>query len=140
MAYNYLREAFKDMDSINEDVFNMSDDGAQKLQAFLDGDTDSGTVAVIDPQAKTEDDLEDSYVGKVILDCCVCHSLLYKDKADIILDDEDEFANVGTIPRFEELLAAFIEKPQGKPTLVPESDKRPAVNNARTDFSDNQGD
>lgn len=30
--------------------------------------------------------------------------------------------------RFEELLAPYIEKPQGKPTLVPESDKRPAMN------------
>lgn len=36
--------------------------------------------------------------------------------------------------RFEELLAPYIEKPQGKPTLVPESDKRPAMNTAKTDF------
>lgn len=36
--------------------------------------------------------------------------------------------------RFEELLAAYIEKPQGKPTLVPESDKRPAMNTAKNDF------
>ena len=36
--------------------------------------------------------------------------------------------------RFDELLSAYIEKPQGKPTLVPESDKRPAMNNAKTDF------
>ncbi len=36
--------------------------------------------------------------------------------------------------RFEELLSAYIEKPQGKPTLVPESDKRPVINNAKTDF------
>lgn len=36
--------------------------------------------------------------------------------------------------RFDELLAAFIEKPQGKPTLVPESDKRPAMNTAKSDF------
>ena len=35
---------------------------------------------------------------------------------------------------FGELLTAYIEKPQGKPTLVPESDKRPAMNNAKTDF------
>ena len=35
---------------------------------------------------------------------------------------------------FEELLAAYIEKPQGKPTLVPESDKRPAMNTAKNDF------
>ena len=36
--------------------------------------------------------------------------------------------------RFEELLAPYIEKPQGKPTLVPESDKRPAMNTAKSDF------
>jgi hypothetical protein len=36
--------------------------------------------------------------------------------------------------RFEELLSPFIEKPQGKPTLVPESDKRPAMNTAKNDF------
>jgi hypothetical protein len=36
--------------------------------------------------------------------------------------------------RFDELLAAYIEKPQGKPTLVPESDKRPAMNTAKNDF------
>ena len=36
--------------------------------------------------------------------------------------------------RFDELLTAYIEKPQGKPTLVLKSDKRPAMNNAKTDF------
>ncbi len=36
--------------------------------------------------------------------------------------------------RFDELLMAYIEKPQGKPTLVPESDKRPAMNTAKSDF------
>ena len=36
--------------------------------------------------------------------------------------------------RFEELLAPYLEKPQGKPTLVPESDKRPAMNTAKNDF------
>lgn len=38
---------------------------------------------------------------------------------------------------FEELLEGLIEKPEGKPTLVPESDKRPAMNIAATDFCDN---
>ena len=36
--------------------------------------------------------------------------------------------------RFEELLAGYIEKPAGKPTLVPESDKRPAMSTAKNDF------
>ena len=36
--------------------------------------------------------------------------------------------------RLDELLTAYIEKPQGKPTLVPESDKRPAMNTAKNDF------
>ena len=36
--------------------------------------------------------------------------------------------------RFEELLSPYIEKPQGKPTLVPESDMRPAMNTAKNDF------
>lgn len=36
--------------------------------------------------------------------------------------------------RFEEILGGFITKPQGKPTLVPASDKRPAMNNAKSDF------
>ena len=36
--------------------------------------------------------------------------------------------------RFDELLTAYIEKPQGKPTLVPDGDKRPAMNTAKNDF------
>ncbi len=38
--------------------------------------------------------------------------------------------------RFEEIIGSFIEKPQGKPTLVPESDKRPAIYTAQQDFNE----
>jgi hypothetical protein len=38
--------------------------------------------------------------------------------------------------RFEELLSAYIEKPLGKPTLVPESDKRPVMNTVKNDFTE----
>lgn len=37
--------------------------------------------------------------------------------------------------RFTELCGKWIEKPQGKPTLAPESDKRPAFNAAADDFN-----
>lgn len=38
--------------------------------------------------------------------------------------------------KFEELLGDLIYKPPGKPALVPESDKRPAMNTAADDFND----
>ena len=38
--------------------------------------------------------------------------------------------------RFGELCATWLEKPQGKPTLVPESDKRPPLNSAARDFDE----
>lgn len=39
--------------------------------------------------------------------------------------------------KFEELLSGLVYKPQGKPALVPESDKRPAMNTAIEDFKEN---
>lgn len=38
--------------------------------------------------------------------------------------------------KFNELLGGLIEKPQGKPTLVPVSDKRPAIHTANEDFKE----
>lgn len=38
--------------------------------------------------------------------------------------------------KFSELLGGLIEKPQGKPTLVPMSDKRPAIHTANEDFKE----
>lgn len=38
--------------------------------------------------------------------------------------------------KFNEILGGFITKPQGKPTLVPMSDKRPAMNNAKNEFKE----
>lgn len=38
--------------------------------------------------------------------------------------------------QFDELLEGLIEKPQGKPVLVPETDKRPSMNTAVNDFKE----
>ena len=41
---------------------------------------------------------------------------------------------------FQRILGGLIVKPAGKPTLVPASDKRPAITNVNTDFKDIQED
>lgn len=38
--------------------------------------------------------------------------------------------------KFNELLGDLVYKPEGKPTLVPESDKRPEIKTAKEDFND----
>lgn len=38
--------------------------------------------------------------------------------------------------KFEEILGKLVYKPQGKPVLVPASDKRPVMNTAQNDFND----
>lgn len=92
---NYLNEAFKQLEMLNEEEFNLNDkDAVKDMKDFMGIDVDD-SVEVIDPNAETEDDLEDSYVGKVILDCVVCHSKQYKDPNEVVIDDDGEFANVG---------------------------------------------
>ena len=40
--------------------------------------------------------------------------------------------------RFDELLGPYVSRPAGKPTLVPETDKRPALDLAATDFAEEE--
>lgn len=94
---NYLAEAFKAFDALEEDTFEVSDSGIEQLDGFLDDSSafDKDTVEVFDLEAENEEDLKDSYVGEAILDCCVCHEKLFKNKEDIIIDEEAQVANVG---------------------------------------------
>ena len=85
-------EAFKSFTSLNEEVFNLDDDGINDAGELL-ADTEEDVVDVIDPNATTVEELEDGYVGKGILDCNVCHSLIYKNMDDIV--EEDGVFNAG---------------------------------------------
>lgn len=91
---SYLTEAFKALDALNEDTFSVSDDGIKKLAEFEDNDDLVDEITVYDADAEDTEDLEDSYVGKVILDCNVCHSKIYKDKSDVVVDEETQNANI----------------------------------------------
>lgn len=90
---NFLSDAFKKLDAMNEDTFDLTHDGIEELKDFKETDKVDDTIFIIDPDAKDEDELEDSYIGKIILDCDICHSLIYKDKEDVHVDDETQEAN-----------------------------------------------
>lgn len=91
---SYLTEAFKALDALNEETFSVSDDGIKKLAEFETDDDLFDEITVFDADADDTEDLEDSYVGKVIIDCNVCHSKIYKDKSDVVIDEETQNANI----------------------------------------------
>ena len=84
----YLSEAFKRLDALNEDTFTINGNGLEDFEKFQEEDEFEDTIDVIDPEATSEEELQDSYVGKVILDCCVCHSKIYKDVEDVVIEDD----------------------------------------------------
>ena len=100
----YILEAFKqfnsimeeeDTDKITREELPIYDANTENMSSFLDvvGDDDDIDVDVIDLEAEAEEDLKQSYVGKVILDCNVCHSNIFVNKEDVIVS-EDGSANV----------------------------------------------
>ena len=92
---NYLSEAFKKLDFLTEEEFSLQDTaGLDDMDQLLKTPA-SNIVNVIDPEAETEDELEDTYIGKVILHCPVCNSMIYKDLEDIVKDDVEELVNIG---------------------------------------------
>lgn len=96
----YILEAFKQFDSLTEDEdviereeMPIYDANSEKMHDFLDTVGDDSDISIIDLEAEAEEDLKQSYVGKIILDCNVCHSNVFIDKDEIVVDDEG-LANV----------------------------------------------
>ena len=87
----YLNEAFKKFTLLEDsEDFAITPEGIENLGSFMgdamnDEDLD---IDVIDLEADTEEDLKQSYIGKVICECNVCHSHIFYNKEDIVVDDE----------------------------------------------------
>jgi len=87
-----LNEAFKKLELLEEDVISLDDDGLKKLAEIEDTEKED-VVSITDLDADTEDELKDNYDGKVIIDCNVCHSKIFKDKDDIHLSEDETVCN-----------------------------------------------
>ena len=93
-----LMEAFKALDQLNEDVFSVDAEGIKKLNDFMQNDDSVDELSVFDIDS-TEDDAirddEECNEGDMILDCCVCHSKVFKPASEIVVDEESQIANAG---------------------------------------------
>ena len=92
----YIKEAFKQFRLLEDaEDFSLNPEGLDTLGSFINQamDDEDDSVEVFDLDAKVEDELKQSYVGKVICDCNVCHSNIFKNKEDIVVD-ENGVANV----------------------------------------------
>ena len=144
-----MLEAFRALNALNEDIFSLDAEGVGKLSDFTQNDDLEDNVQIIDPAAETEDDLQDNYIGKVILDCCVCHSKLYKDKSEITISDDEDLANVGeecpycfTPDGFKVIgeVVAFGEEPEEQPEEKPEEEAEESIeDDAITEGVDENG-
>ena len=88
----YLSEAFKQLSILNEDVFDIDDKGIEELDELVN-DTDEEVIDVIDIEASDMDELQDNYIGKVVLDCNVCHSKIFEDADKIVIDETADNVN-----------------------------------------------
>lgn len=84
-SYSKIHESTYDVSNI-EDMQDLSD--------LMNSDSTDDTIDIIDPDAQCEDDISINYLGKVILDCNVCHTKFYEDKENVVIDKETQCANV----------------------------------------------
>ena len=92
MSDTYIQEAFRQFyltEDAEEFSLNVSgpDDSASFLDIINSAEDDETISDVYDLEAEAKEDLKQSYIGKVILDCNVCHSNVFFDKADVTEDE-----------------------------------------------------
>ena len=141
---NYIVEAFKAMNLLESEDISLNQDGFEELKGFMDEagvDPDEESTDVYDLEAEAAEDLKDSYVGKVVLECSVCHSDIFVDKAEISVGTDSEglacydiecpycmsnegFTIIGEIAPFNEEKAEELKNPEEE---APADDEIPAV-------------
>ena len=90
MNNTILTEAFKQLKVLEEEAFDINSiDGVEDAKDFVEEDDSEDIVDIIDVYAEEEDELADSYVGKVILECNVCHSKIFEDADKVEIEGED---------------------------------------------------
>ena len=90
---NYITEAFKAMNLLESEDITLNVDGAEELEGFMSVagvDPDEEVVDVYDLESEAQEELKDSYVGKVVLECVVCHSDIFIDKSEVSTDTDGD--------------------------------------------------
>ena len=90
----YLQEAFQAMNLLEGEDFSLTNASVKDILDFKDNDEELNILSITDPDTTEEDDLKDSYVGSVILECEVCHSPIFKNVEDVIVDEDSDLANI----------------------------------------------
>lgn len=135
----YLKEAFQSLKLLEDDFNLTADQGViDELQSFVADDIEAPTEEeIIDVEADEVEDLQDNYIGKVILECDSCHTRIYKDIADVIIDEDSGLANIdeecpvcsnafgwnviGKIEKFD--ASVFDEEPEEEAEVKDEEDE-----------------
>lgn len=100
------------------------------LSATLDGREIPGWKAVEGRSVRAFIDTDAAF--EALMDAGYPEATLYVRKPRTLADLEKAIGKT----EFAEAASHYIVKPPGKPTLVPESDKRPAYSSAESDFKD----
>lgn len=93
---NFLHEAFQALKLTESETFELDKKGVADLSDFVSTDLqlEDTTVDIIDPEAETEEDLQKTYIGEVILECQACHVPHYCHPEDVVIDEESQMANI----------------------------------------------
>ena len=108
----------------------LSDLEEYALSACLAGKTIPGWKAVEGRSTRTITDTDAAFAA--IVASGTDEALLYERKP-LTLTALEKLIGAKRLP---EIIGQYIDKPRGKPTLVPETDKRPAYNSPEDDFAD----